>query len=187
MLPQGIDYNKYSSSSGMATKKWGPDAWSTLFTFVMGRYPIHIDPHNPEHMQLQHDFKNLFNSLKHIMPCIFCRNSFGDFIKELPLKSYLTGRIELMYWLYQMKDKVNQKLLKQEAKCYNDEKKRLKTKYHLNKISKEEYYNKLNEFKKNAFVTVPTPPFQQVLDQYESLRAVCSPKSLSCVLPQNAK
>jgi hypothetical protein len=118
------------------------------------------------------------------MPCIYCRESFKGFLKELPIEPYLVGRIELMYWLYQMKDKVNNKLLRQESKCYTDEKKRLKALFYTNQISEDEYYKKVSEFKRETFQTIPTPPFKEVLDKYESLRAVCSAKAKTCALPK---
>jgi hypothetical protein len=119
--------------------------------------------------------------LKDILPCMYCRDSFKVFLTELPIEPFLIGRIELMYWLYLMKDKVNIKLINQEKKCYNDEKKRLKDLF-LNKVLTEQQYYKLtSDFKKQKFITICTPPFKQVLDQYEDFRAECSPKSLSCI------
>lgn len=83
-----------------------------------------------------------------------------------------------------MKDLVNQKLIRQEKKCYRDEKRRLKALYYDHKITKSEYYSSVEDFKKKTFVTIPTPPFKIVLDKYEAIRAVCSKKSLTCVLPE---
>ena len=60
-------------------------------------------------------------SLGYTMPCIYCRESFKKFCKELPIESSLSGRIELMRWLYDLRNKVNEKLIAQEKKCYNDE------------------------------------------------------------------
>jgi hypothetical protein len=182
-LPPNIDYSLYHSDSGLSTKNWGPPAWSFLFSCIIGRYPVKIDPKNKDHIQVRKSFRSMLMSLSVMLPCVFCRNSFKQFCKELPINEYLVGRIELMYWLYLMKDKVNKKLIAQEEKCYNNEKKRLKIKYHSGEISKEHYYKLLENFKKSTFQTVPTPPFEQVLGQYEKLRAVCSAKSLSCVLP----
>jgi hypothetical protein len=181
-LPEGIDYTQYHSTSGMSTRNWGPHSWKFLFTSIMGRYPIKIK--TEEHKKIAHDFKILLTSLSNILPCIFCRNSFEIFLRELPIEPFLKGRIELMYWLYLMKDKVNNKLIKQERKCYNDEKRRLKNMYRNKELSKRDYYIKIEKFKAKTFVTVVTPPFKQVLDEYESIRAVCSKKSLTCKLPK---
>jgi hypothetical protein len=150
----------------------------------MGGYPIKIDFSTREHRAIKSNFKNLLLSLKYTMPCVFCRESFQEFCKDLPIEPYLIGRIELMYWLYLIKDKVNEKLMSQEAECYNNEKKRLKAKYHSKKISKLEYYNKLDAFKKETFITSKSPPFIDVLNKYESIRAVCSKKAKTCSLPK---
>jgi hypothetical protein len=183
-LPKDIDYSIYNSTKGMSTKHWGPAAWNFLFTSIMGTYPFKLDLSIPEHVIIRHNFKQMLTGLKIIMPCIFCRNSFADFLKELPIDNYLIGRIELMYWLYKMKDKVNNKLLNQENQCYSDEKKRLIKLFKNNQITKQEYKDKLLQFKKDTFKTIPTIPFKDVLDKYENLRAACSKKSKTCALPK---
>jgi len=183
-LPDNIDYSKYENIGGMSTKHWGPGAWKFLFTSIMGRYPININIHNAEHIIIQNTFKNTLIGLQIMMPCIYCRESFKQFLLELPIEPYLVGRIELMYWLYLMKDKVNQKLLTQENSCYNDEKKRLKQLFYTKQITKDDYYTQLSAFKEETFHTIPSPPFNEVLEQYENLRAVCSDKAKTCALPK---
>ena len=182
-LPDNIDYTLYHSNSGMATSFFGPNAWNFLFISILGHYPIKIDNTNPEHIEIVKNYYNILTSLSVIMPCVFCRDSFKIFIKELPIEPYLIGRIELMYWLYLMKDKVNNKLIQQEENCYNDEKKILKALYYNQHINTSDYYIKIAEFKKKIFKTIPTPPFEDILKHYEQYRAVCSPKNLTCVLP----
>jgi|694.fasta_scaffold04949_17 hypothetical protein len=182
LLPKDIDYSIYHSLQGMATSKWGPNCWDFLFTSIIGRYPVKIKTKDDKKIKIA--FKEFLSGLQMILPCIFCRNSLNGFIKELPIEPYLVGRIELMYWMYLIKDKVNKKLIYQENQCYKDEKIKLK-KMHRDKIfSENEYYDKIKEFKKITFITTPTPPFKEVLDKYEKTRAICSPKALSCVLPE---
>lgn len=186
-LPGNIDYSKYYSDQGMATKKWGPAAWQFLFTCIMGHYPININIKNIEHLHLRERYRCMLESLQFIMPCIYCRNSFKQFFEELPIEEYLVGRIELMYWLYLMKNKVNDKLVHQENLCYNNEKKRLKSLFSAKMITEDEYYKKIEEYKNNesTFQTKNNVTFKEVLDQYEANRAICSDKSKSCVLPSN--
>jgi hypothetical protein len=179
-LPDNIDYTKFSSTSGMVTKIWGAKAWAFLFTSIMGHYPMKIDINNTDHINLQKHFKHLLCSLSIIMPCIFCRESFKGFLKELPINEYLIGRMELMYWLYLMKDKVNNKLINQEKEAYNEQKRTLKKYFYDGKITVDQYYDKVNKCKNNSFKTTPTPPFQQVLEQYENCRANCSNKAKTC-------
>ena len=186
-LPEDIDYSLYQSDSGMSTKHWGPAAWKFLFTSIMGRYPTKINMNNSEHVLVKNAFKNMLTSLQIVMPCIYCRESFKTFLLELPIEPYLVGRMELMYWLYLMKDKVNNKLINQERQCYNDEKQKFKTKFYNYQVTEDEYYQHIKAFRKKTFNTIPTPPFKQVLDQYESLRAICSDKAKTCALPEQTR
>jgi hypothetical protein len=183
-LPKGIDYSKYYGNSGADTHSWGPAAWKFLFTSIMGRYPIKINTNNSEHIIIKNSFKNMFTGLQIVMPCIYCRDSFKKFLLDLPIEPYLIGRIELMYWLYLMKDKVNNKLIGQERKCYTDEKRKLKALFYTGGITEDEYYKRIKAFKKETFHTITSPPFKEVLDQYESLRAICSDKAKTCALPK---
>jgi hypothetical protein len=181
ILPEDIDYSIYHSTQGMATSKWGPNCWDFLFTSIVGRYPIKIK--SSKDRKIKRAFKEFLSNLQNILPCVFCRNSLDIFIKELPIEPYLIGRIELMYWLYLIKDKVNMKLICQEKQCYKDEKIKLKKMYHDKEISEKEYYDKIKNFKENTYITVPTPSFKEVLDKYEKSRAICSKKALTCILP----
>lgn len=178
------NYDKYMSTSGLSTKGWGPSGWFFLFSCIMGGFPPKIDNRKIEHRLIKKNFKDMIYSLRYTMPCIFCRESFKGFVKESPIEPHLTGRIELMRWLYNIRDRVNKKLMDQEMDCYKNEKKRMKIALKTNKISKEEYNTKLGQIKKDTLITKPSPPFEQVLDKYEALRAVCSKKSKTCALPK---
>ena len=184
ILPPDIDYSKYESTSGRATSKWGSSAWTFLFTSIMGTYPVKIDEKREDHIMIKYSYKCMLVGLQTTMPCIYCRESFKQFLKELPIEPFLTGRIKLMYWLYLMKDKVNKKLLAQEKQCYNDEKLRLKDLYKMKKITKDEYYKKISQFKIDTLKTKSSIPFKEVLDKYENIRAVCSKKAKTCALPK---
>lgn len=111
-----MDYSTYAFDSGMNTKEWGPGLWKFLFMSILGRYPKKIDDKNREHIALKMYYKDFLTNLGYIMPCVFCRQSYIEFLRELPLEPFLVGKIELMYWLYLIKDKVNKKLLEQEKK-----------------------------------------------------------------------
>lgn len=179
--------SKYMSTSGLATKSWGPSGWYFLFSCVMGGFPPKIDLKNKEHCEIKKHFKNMFTSLAYTMPCVYCRNSYKQFLEELPIDPFLTSRLKLLEWLYLIRNKVNDKLIKQEKKCYNDEKKRLKRQYHNTDKTpndKQIYYTKLREFKKETFITNPSPPFSEVLDKYESIRATCSNRAKTCSIPK---
>lgn len=174
------DYSMFYGTSGLATKLWGPHAWIFLFASIHGSYPVKFDSSNSEHIEIRRAFKQMFASLQHTMPCIFCRNSYIEFYKKLPIGKFMGGRIELMYWLYLMRDLVNQKLIQQEREGYNKEKKILKNKYRNNQITKDQYYDLINICKKNTIYTKPSPPFLEVLQKYEDMRAICSPVAKTC-------
>lgn len=80
----------------------------------------------------------------------------------------------MMKWLYLIKDKVNQKLIKQEIEYKND----IYNKYKNNKMFKHEY-DRLNNI---CFETIPSPSFLSVLKKYEKYRAVCNKKLKKCVI-----
>jgi hypothetical protein len=181
-LPEGIDYSKYYGNSGANTKYWGSRLWDSLFVSIIARYPVRIN--TSDDLEIKQAFKYMLTSLSVMLPCIFCRNSFKGFLEELPIEPYLIGRIELMYWLYQMKDKVNKKLIKSEHVCYNNEKAKLKAMFYTKEITEDEYYKRVQVFKGENFMTIPTPSFKEVLDKYESQRARCDPRAKKCSLPK---
>ena len=184
---KGLKHTNFHSTSGLATTKWGPAGWTFLFSCIMGGYPVVLDTSNEEHRLIKKHFKNLLESLSFVLPCIFCRESYKKFYKELPIQKFMSSRVELMYWLYLIKDKVNKKLIKQENECYNNEKKRLKEIYSKSKKTKQDkaiYYSNVKKFKQKTFITKQSPPFETVLEHYESFRAVCSKTAKTCALPE---
>lgn len=171
---------KYSNSSGLKTKVWGPPAWDFLFSSIMGAYPFKINEGNKEHLEIKKYFKCTLRGLRYTLPCIYCRESYKKFWKELPIEKYLKGRVELMYWLYLMKDKVNNKLMEQEQEEFNETISYYKQMYYSGKLGRNEYFIQIETYKQNCFQTKPSPPFQEVLDFYESRRAGCSKKANTC-------
>lgn len=178
-VPSG-DYRKYNSDQGISTKVWGPALWDFLFCSIMGRYPMVIDQQNVDHQILKKEFKQLLSNLGHFFPCIYCRQSYKVFIQELPVTGYLDGRIQLMYWLYLVKDKVNRKLIIQEVKCFKDLKDKIKQRYSDKKITKSQAERLLEKERKRVFYTKSSPAFKKVLNKYEAFRAGCSPLTKSC-------
>lgn len=177
-----IDRGDYNSSAGLSTKHWGPKGWYFLFSCIMGGYPVRLNKRNDEHLRIKRHFKSMFVSLGYTMPCSFCRNSYRDFMKELPIEPFLKGRIPLMTWLYTIKDKVNNKLIQQERECYQREFKELIQDYADKKITRGELTDTLRIRKAEIFITKPSPSFKSVLDTYESIRADCSSKAKTCAI-----
>lgn len=57
----------------------------------------------------------LMTSLKHILPCIYCRRSYSKYIKELSIKDFNNEENDynIFKWLYLIHNKINDKLRKQ--------------------------------------------------------------------------
>lgn len=178
-VPKG-NYKPFLSTSGLATSQWGPHAWAFLFACIHGAYPPKLDISNPEHVQIKKHFKQLFIGLQYTMPCVYCRNSYKQFIKDISIDQFLGGRIELMYWLYLVRDKVNKKLIYQEKDAFNSAKKELKKQYHESKISEKEYYSSIESTRMKLLKTKESPSFLSVLQRFESMRGKCSKEKKTC-------
>ena len=119
-------------------------------------------------------------SLGYVMPCVFCRESYKKFIKDMPIDNSLSGRVKLCFWLYKLKDKVNKKLIKQETDCFKNEHEKLLKKLKDKKINKSQYKCLHDKLKKDIFYTQPSPTFVDVLNHYEQYRAGCNNKTKTC-------
>jgi hypothetical protein len=169
-----------SSTMGMKTREWGPGAWKFLFASIMGAYPPRIDERNREHKRTRKYFYYMFKSLGYTMGCVFCRQSFKTFWKQLPIRKFMDTRVNMMYWLYLMKDKVNRKLIKQEDNRLAAELARLKLERLSGKITAYQYEVLMRKAQDNCFHTTPSPPFHEVLEYYEAMRAPCSKQAQTC-------
>jgi len=90
----------------MKTTKWGPPGWKFLHTIA------HNYPENPT-SQDKINYKLFFAQCEHVLPCKYCRQSFHEYLIELPIDNYLNSRQEVAYWLFLVHNKVNDKLRKQ--------------------------------------------------------------------------
>ncbi len=154
------------SKNGMRTSFWGPHAWAFLFSSIAGSYPVKIDESNKEHIKIVKAYRDMLHSLQYTLPCVYCRESYRRFIKEIPLSKYNHSRNSMMKWLYLIHDKVNNKLITCEVDEFNTKKEIIiKKKPHPDKL-----YDLLKKLKKNVMKTKPSPPFEQVLAKYERHR-----------------
>ena len=87
----------------MDTKFWGPDGWKLLHSIAI-KYP-----NTPSSIDKK-VYKNFFNTIQYILPCIYCRKSLSQYYNDLPIDNYLNNRTELSKWLYLIHNKVNNKL-----------------------------------------------------------------------------
>lgn len=90
----------------MNTSSWGPRAWLYLHSVAQNYDKLNIK--NKKRL-----FKNFFEYLQYTLPCIYCRKSYENFIQELPIDDFLDNREDLAHWMYQVHNKVNNKLRNQ--------------------------------------------------------------------------
>ena len=90
----------------MDTRFWGKDGWKISHSIV-ARYPL-----NPTDKD-KFIYFLFFFCFQFVLPCIYCRASFGEYFKKLPIIKYLESRESLCEWLYLMHNFVNDKLRKQ--------------------------------------------------------------------------
>jgi hypothetical protein len=100
-----------SNDNGMQTKAWGPPTWAFLFFCAKG-YPIKIDCNNDDHQKRKKAMKHQLKSLGQTLPCSLCRKSYRKFIceKDTCIKKCLGGRDDVMKFIYNIHNKVNDKL-----------------------------------------------------------------------------
>lgn len=87
----------------MNTKEWGPSMWYALHTITFN-YPITPTEEQKGHYEL------FFKSIGNVLPCSYCRTSYKTFYEMIPIKSYLSSREQLAFWLYLIHNLVNNKL-----------------------------------------------------------------------------
>ena len=93
----------------MMTNVWGPPGWVFLHSITMG-YPYKINPKNKKDISRKEYTKIFFNSLGHVLPCKYCRESYLKYISQHPIDKHLNTRKKLVKWFYDIHNKINQKL-----------------------------------------------------------------------------
>ena len=105
--------NHYNSGDGMLTSVWGPPMWHTLHT-ISFNYPV-----NPTSEQKE-NYYNYFVSLKHILPCRYCRENYVENMKKLKfLKKTMKNRESLSRYVYELHEMINTNLGKKSNLSYN--------------------------------------------------------------------
>ena len=87
----------------MNTAQFGPGGWDLLHVLA-ARY-------NPRKQKSL--YRSFYIGLKDILPCKFCRRSYSQYIRELPVEQWLNSSKNMQKFTYLMHNKVNQKLRKQ--------------------------------------------------------------------------
>ena len=106
-----MDIENLSDYLSIKTNIWGPSAWFFLHNVVMA-YPKKINNNDPIDLKIKNSMFLFLNNLGNILPCSICGESYNSYIrmKEYDISSALVGRKELVYWLYTIHEKVNNKL-----------------------------------------------------------------------------
>ena len=102
-----------NAKNGMMTKVWGPAGWLFLHCVTYG-YPPDPDQYDvdnglPVGATRKH-YYNFFREVGYILPCKYCRDSYREFAKEIPLERSIKNRATLTRWLHAIHDRVNHKL-----------------------------------------------------------------------------
>lgn len=101
----------------MNTASWGPDGWKLLhsiaYCYTFNEFD---DKYNEYHSISPSVYKRFYGAIQHLLPCVYCRRSYTQYMKELPIKEYLEPK-KLFYHIYLIHNKVNAKLRDQG---YND-------------------------------------------------------------------
>lgn len=113
-----------NAANGMMTNVWGPPGWVFLHAVTFG-YPVDPVVFDKEHGldpgTTEKRYRNFFEHVGLILPCRYCRESYQQFAKEVPIRA--NNRDELTRWLYDIHCKVNAKLGKPNA-SFDDIRKR---------------------------------------------------------------
>lgn len=106
--------NDFNSGDGMLTNVWGPSMWHVLHT-ISFNYPI-----NPTMDEKIHYMK-FIKSLKHILPCKYCRINLNNNFKSLPLTiKEMKNRDSFSRYIYNLHEIINKMLNKKSGLTYCD-------------------------------------------------------------------
>jgi hypothetical protein len=104
----------YNSGDGMLTSVWGPSLWHTLHT-ISFNYPV-----NPTNRDKK-NYKRFIMSLKHVLPCKYCRINLVKNLKVIPLtENCLKDRNSFSRWMYKLHEHINKMLKKKSGLTYCD-------------------------------------------------------------------
>lgn len=105
-----------NANNGLLTKIWGPPLWVSLHCISFG-YPVKPTEEKKK------EYKDFFTNVKNILPCKYCRESYESFITTEPTilnDNALENRKTLTKWLYDIHNRVNNKLGVDYGVTYED-------------------------------------------------------------------
>ena len=104
----------YNSGDGMLTMSWGPAMWHYLHMMSFN-YPVNPTPENKK------QYKEFIISLKHVLPCKYCRINLANNLKKKPLLAcHMANRETFSRYVYELHETVNKMLHKKSKLTYCD-------------------------------------------------------------------
>ena len=104
----------FNSPDGMMTSIWGPSLWHFLHTMSFN-YPC--KPTKSD----KNNYYNFILSLKHILPCKYCRDNLPNNLKKSKFsKKIFKNRDIFSKWIYELHEEVNTMLHKKSGLSYDD-------------------------------------------------------------------
>ncbi|RYF30075.1 MAG: hypothetical protein EOO38_32705, partial [Cytophagaceae bacterium] len=103
-------------------------------------------------------YKTFFHSLQYVLPCGYCRDSYGGYFKKLDIEKYMKSKRSwaMIRFVYDLKECVNVKLRKQEKALYEE-------RFELLTPSQKADKAYIRRLRKRIFTTKRTPPFSVYL------------------------
>ena len=106
--------NDFKSGDGVLTSVWGPPMWHFLHTMSFN-YPV-----EPSKDQKKY-YKGFILSLKHVLPCKYCRMNIKNNLKSVPLNdNALKNRENFSRWMYNFHEHINKMLNKKSGLTYEE-------------------------------------------------------------------
>lgn len=89
----------------MPPSVWGPIFWNTMHIVSLG-YPEHPSEADKA------GAKSFYTSLATVIPCPICREHYSQFLKDGSLEEAVQSKGQLIYWVWDVHNKVNVMLQK---------------------------------------------------------------------------
>lgn len=160
------DTKHYKSGDGMLTTVWGPSLWHFLHTMSFN-YPV--KPTNAE----KKNYMNFIKSLRHILPCKYCRINLKQNFKHTPITmACMKNRETFSMYIYNLHETINKMLNKKSGLTYED----VRERYEHFRARCKTKKNKLFKFKKTKKHLGCTEPIHKVKS-----------KGVVKIVPQNEK
>lgn len=139
---------------------WGKHFWLTMLYAAAG-YDLNDTPPHKKNPY----YKAFFQSLKGVLPCSSCRSSYDRLFDEMDIDSYLLEPHGLLRFVYDLKNRVTEKIVNQRNDEYESEYHRLMTDP---PTTQEEYNERLQSLTDilEDFPKEPVPTWEDILLQF---------------------